>query len=136
MELATEVYTPMMDDRYFLAEMDIVLKQLLKNNITNVEMYFGWSWGDWTSFDTNATNIMSEVETYKSRENEFPGNDVYIVIKEMEVQLLFCHERDIHLSFNGHTKLTLDILRSWNDRNLIHFIRRSGEEIKVKDLGL
>ena len=126
----------MMDDRYFLAEMDIVLKQLLKNNVTNVEMYFGWSWGDWTSFDADATNIMSEVEKYKSRENEFPGNDVYIVIKEIEVQLLFCHERDIHLSYNNHSALTLDILRSWNDRNLIHFIRRNGEEIKVKDLGL
>jgi len=131
------VYTPMMDIEEFLTEVDLVISVLKDNKVSDIEMYFGFSWGSWESFYSNVLEIKSEIKKQEQITGDsFGENDVYVVINELETEIVFCHEADIHIEFNRVNKVVSDILNNWNDRGIIHCIRKNKVDIEFDMLPL
>ncbi len=127
----------MMKPEPFLHEVEIVIDFLKKHNVGQLEMFYGWSWGDWETFNSTANEIMSEIEKQEQRsKKKFGGNDVYIVIPKLDTQILFCHEEDIHIEFNQINGFVSDIVNTWKSKGMMLCAREDKTEIEIETIGL
>lgn len=141
MELSIEVFTPMLDLQPFFAEVDYVIQLLSKHKIGDVQLYLG-------TFDDNKQLLNIKAEEIKNEIKKFEqiigGNpwengvfiNIYITMLHLETEVLFCHEADLHLSFNYPNALVLDILNSWKAKELIHAIKKGRQEMTWEELEL
>jgi hypothetical protein len=70
------------------------------------------------------------------QDNKFGEQDVYINIKDLETQILFCHEADLHIEFNKTNAVIRDVLDSWKGKGLVHCVRKNKTDIAFEDLPL
>jgi hypothetical protein len=68
-------------------------------------MLFGWAWGNdyknWTPFTTTVEEIAGEIDkANKSGSGSFYDDDTVLYLNHLTTEILFCHEHDIHLSYN------------------------------------
>ena len=97
---------------------------LERHNIKNVEILFGFAWGNeyqnWTPYIVDVSSIESEISKAEALKVGFIGDDdFYITHEGYEIEILFCHECDIHLSFNQSNEIVNDILKDWQEKNII-----------------
>lgn len=119
----------------FFPAVDDAIEILRKNRIVDIKMLFGWRWGEWETIHTTVNEIGNEIKKQEAATNlEFGDNDVIIEIKELDTQIVFCHEADLHIEFNETNPVVIDILKLWKEKNLIHLIRKNGEEASWEDI--
>ncbi|MDR3678908.1 MAG: hypothetical protein P4L41_03005 [Flavipsychrobacter sp.] len=124
------VHTEIMDAKNFLNEVEVVITVLKKNAIEQVDMLYGWSWGDWKPFKIGVSDIVSHIKKQEyTTQKGFVGNDVYLVLTNPEIEVLFCHEEDIHISFSEANKITDDIIDGWKGKRLMHSVKENDEDI-------
>jgi len=119
----------------FLKEVDRVVEILKKNDVDEIEVSYGWSWGDWEPFNTTIAELNNDIRRQEIKTGDkFGDNDVYICIYQHDIEILFCHEADIHMEFNLASHVVTEILNSWNDNQYIHCIRKNNAEIGWAEL--
>lgn len=129
MDYQNEAFTKVLshvDYDNMLDEIVIIFKQ---NKTVSIELVFGSAWGnvykDWKPFSVNIDSITKEIKIAENlKVGNFGDDDLFIICPTFEVELLFCHERDIHLRYNDANRLVLDILQLWKDKNLFHLERQ------------
>ncbi|MCD6010483.1 MAG: hypothetical protein K0Q79_345 [Flavipsychrobacter sp.] len=121
MEYEYSITTIPLHKRGFRAEVKEVIATLKRHNIIHVNLMYGWSWGDWTPFESLVNDVLINIDKQRQKTGDrFPGNDVYIDISNLEVQIIFCHEHDIHLQFNRVDKFILEIISRWGTKKILN----------------
>ena len=125
MDYTNTVFTRTLNVPEFKTEFDSIIKTLEQNHIDNVEILFGWAWGNdyknWIPFQIKVSDIVSEIDKpQKQSLGQFRHDDIFITLTEWEIEFLFCHESDIHLSFNDANEITASIIDTWNSKEIIH----------------
>lgn len=90
-----------------------------------IEMMFGWAWGneykDWTPFMVSTNDIATEIDkAEQSGAGNFYNDDTFFYLKEWHCQILFCHEFDIHLDFDENNNLVDDIIGRWKKKRILN----------------
>lgn len=101
-----------------------ILDILKSNNVFEVEMLFGWAWGNeyknWTLFITKVEGVPGEIDyANKYGRGSFYDDDTIFFLTDINTEILFCHEHDIHLSYNEANPIVHSILDAWNAKDLI-----------------
>ena len=74
---------------------------------------------NWIPFQISVADIKSEIEKAENiRVGRLGDDDFYIILQDLEVEILLCHERDVHVSFNKNNSITTDITKTWKERNI------------------
>ena len=125
MDYTNTFLTRILNEFEFKTEFDRIIKILEQNQIDEVEILFGWAWGneykDWVPFRTKVIDIVSEIDKPQQQKLGQLGNDdIFITIPELEIEFLFCHELDVHLSFNSDNKIVSSVIDSWVSEQIIH----------------
>ena len=123
MDYTITFFTRILSKFEFKTEFDRIIKTLEQNHVDEVELLFGWAWGndykDWTPFQTKVTDIELELEKpQKQNFGQFGNDDIFIRLPELEIEFLFCHESDIHLSFNNANEIVSSVINSWDLKKL------------------
>jgi hypothetical protein len=92
--------------------------------VFQIEMMFGFAWGNeykgWTPFIVSADEIAIEIDkAEQSGTGSFYNDDTFFYLGELNCEILFCHEYDIHLEFDKPNEVVNDIIKGWRTRNLI-----------------
>lgn len=132
MDYKNEIFTIILTKDKYIADLKIILNILSINNINEIELFFGCGWGEeykeWTPYIVLIEEIENEIHIAELNQvGEFGNDDLFISIKEIETEILFCHEMDIHLSFNDENKITNEIIDYWEHENYINFRKKTGE---------
>ena len=130
MEFQNEVFSKILSIEDYKNKFEEVIRILDKQNFKEVEILFGVAWGstykDWTPFKVPLCQVAPEIQLAEQLgEGRFGDDDFYIIVYEPQLEILFCHERDIHLRYNLDNLLAIDILARWNREDLINAIKRS-----------
>lgn len=130
MDYTNTFFTRILNEFEFKTEFDCIIKTLEQNHVGEVEILFGWAWGndykDWIPFPTKVTNIVSEIDKPQKQNLEQLGNDdIFITLPKLKIEFLFCHERDIHLSFNNANEIVSSVIGSWESKEIIHSKRNN-----------
>jgi hypothetical protein len=104
---------------------------LRSNNIDEVELYFGASWGDdyrnWTPFNAPIDNIQVEIhEAERLGAGLFGHDDLFISLNHLDTEILFQHESCIYLDYFTENKLVSDITQMFELKN-ITFSRKKND---------
>ena len=118
MDYQYSIQTPILTTDQRLSELTYIIELLRSHDIKRVDLWFGWPWGDaygnWTPFQVSPDEILfriSEAESLKA--GSFVKDDLAIIITNLEMEILFCHEYDLHLDYNLQNSLVTDILDHW-----------------------
>lgn len=91
-------------------EFDSFLTDLEQSETQNVNVIFGFAWGnqvyggDWIELTLTASEIRSRVSAAESRQlGRIGGDDFHVSIPASNVERLYCHEADIHIVADGQT---------------------------------
>jgi len=118
------VFSKILNREELILTLNDITSILKKNNIERVEISFGFMWGrdgdEWIDYDVLTPEISERIEKEENLNNGKLGkDDFWISIKELEVQILFCHESDIHLCYNNENNITHSILENWEEKHII-----------------
>ena len=91
--------------------------------MAEVKLLFGYAWGNeyknWTPFQISLKEIANEIKRAEdSGFGTFGDDNLHLLIDSENIEILFCHEMDIHLSFNETNKLIANILRNWKEKGI------------------
>jgi len=108
----------------YKSELDFLISYFQQNNVKSVEILFGFFWGnffgDWDTIivsPDNITNTISKAE--KETGEQFYENDLFIENSKENLSIHFCHEGDIHLSFEGENQLVDTLLERWQELGIL-----------------
>ena len=104
---------------------DEIMAILRNNKVFDVEVMFGWAWGneykDWTPFTVSLENVLTEIDkAQKTGNGSFYENDTFLLLSDRDTEILFCHEHDIHLNYNETNKIVSDVLNAWEAEGIVH----------------
>jgi len=124
MKTAITVFSKILNREELILAVNKIISILTRNNVERVEISFGFMWGrdgeEWIDYDVSTAEISERIENEENLNNGKLGkDDFWISIKELEVQILFCHESDIHLCYNSENYITQAILEKWEEKNII-----------------
>ena len=130
MEFHKEVFSKVLSIVDYKTKFQEVIDILDRHNCKEVEILFGFAWGntykDWKPFKVHLYQVSHEIQLAEQLgEGKFVDDDFYIIIHEPQLEILFCHERDIHLCFNEGNPIATEILNNWKAEDLINTIRTS-----------
>jgi hypothetical protein len=102
----------------------VILNILTKNNFNEIYLLFGCGWGneykDWTPYKVLTEEIENEINLAERKQvGKFGNDDLFIIIEELQTEIMFCHEMDIHVKFNSENKITNEIINYWELENYI-----------------
>lgn len=125
MEYRNEVFSKVLPPNSCQEALADLINVLEKHDVKEVELLFGFAWGndykDWTPFTVKTFQIEQEINHAESLEvGKFSNDDLYIRVAYFATEFLFCHESDIHLRYNDPNDLTEDVLRLWRKQGIIH----------------
>jgi hypothetical protein len=108
----------------YKSSLDEIVAILKYHNEIEVEMLFGCAWGneykDWTPFIISSEFIMNEIDkAEKTGTGSFYDDDTFLYLDDIGTEILFCHEHDIHLSYNETNELVTNILDAWEAKGII-----------------
>jgi hypothetical protein len=129
MDYQNEALTKVLSHVDYDQMLDEIVAIIEQNRMASIELVFGSAWGnvykDWKQFSVNADSIRAEIKIAENlKVGNFGADDLFIICPPFNVEILFCHERDIHLRYNDTNQLVLDILQLWKDKSLLHFERQ------------
>jgi hypothetical protein len=88
-------------------------------------LLFGFAWGneykEWTPFEVNIDSIQEEISiAEKKSDGRFGSDDFHIFCLSIPIEILFCHEGDIHLRYNESNAVLTDIVNLCRRKDLLH----------------
>ena len=116
-------FSKILDRDQLIKELNQIISILIKHNIDKVKISFGFMWGrdgaEWIDYDVLTTEILERIEKEESlNKGKLGKDDFWISIKELEVEILFCHESDMHLNYNDQNAIVSDILKDWETNKI------------------
>ncbi|MGE5682116.1 MAG: hypothetical protein ACM34K_14705 [Bacillota bacterium] len=93
-----------------------IIEVLVNNNIQIVDIMFGFAWGNyiyennWDNMTIHASEIIARTYEYKEYGN-IGDDDLYINIPDSNIEILICHERDIHIRYEQDSELLSKLKR-------------------------
>ncbi len=104
--------------------LDEIIEILKTRKVLEIEMMFGFAWGneykEWTPFTVSPDEITIEIDkAEKSGTGSFYNDDTFLYLRELHSEILFCHEYDIHLEFDQPNEVVNDIIEAWKSKNII-----------------
>ena len=125
MKYTYTIFTKVLAETEYKNWLSEIIEILKNNDIHEVEILFGVAWGneykDWTPFKVDVEEIVNEIkEAEKMNVGRFSHDDFFIMVSEIEVEILFCHECDMHLSFNDQNRVVSAIINEWEINRIIH----------------
>lgn len=103
-----------MSEIFALEDVEPILKKIIEvlvnHNIQIVDIMFGFAWGNyiyennWDNMTINASEIIARAYEYKEYGN-IGDDDLYINIPDSNIEILICHERDIHIRYEQDSEL-------------------------------
>ena len=118
--------TKTLNKESFKHELSSVVSILNDNSIYSVNILFGFAWGNeyrnWIPFEIKTTDIESEIaKAEQLGVGKFGSDDFYVLLgeDETEIEILFCHEQDIHLSFKRLSLIVRNIIERWQERKIL-----------------
>ena len=130
MEFQKEVFSKVLSIDDYKNKFEQIIHILDKHNCKEVEILFGVAWGntykDWTPYKVSLNQVPTEIQLAEQlKEGWFGDDDFYIIIHEPQMEILFCHERDIHLCYNQENSIATEILECWRAEDLINTTKTS-----------
>jgi hypothetical protein len=124
MKKAITVFSKILNREELILALNEITSILKKNNIDRIEISFGFMWGrdgdEWIDYDILTLEIIERIEKEENlNKGKLGKDDFWISIKEFEIEILFCHESDIHLCYNSENNITRTILDNWEEKNII-----------------
>ncbi|GAB4093023.1 hypothetical protein GCM10028786_19500 [Flaviaesturariibacter terrae] len=118
MNYKNSIRTPILTFDQRLPELTFIIELLRSYNIKTVDLLFGWPWGNeyggWTPFQIGLDEILTKIsEAEASGAGTFKEDDLSIIADKPQIELLFCHEYDLHLDFNDENTIVAAILDHW-----------------------
>ena len=125
MEFSKEVFTKVLSDLDYRLLLEEIIEIIKHNKILSVELLFGFAWGNeyknWVPFHVNIDSIQEEILTAERQsDGQFGEDDLHIFCSSIRIEILFCHEKDIHLRYNDSNEVVKDILDLLRNKNLLH----------------
>lgn len=122
------VYTKRLSREDYEACLYEIINILKANKIREVEMLFGFAWGNdyknWTPFIVATDDILIEIDkAEKSGAGDFFNDDTFFTLPNLGCEILFCHEYDIHLEFDQSNVVVNAITVAWNSKDMIHRVQ-------------
>ncbi len=116
------IHTDILDRLTILEELNILIDILLEHGLTKVSYFLGWPWAleyypgnTWDEEEIALTGIREKIFEIESLNiGKIGDNDFYISSNDIEIK--FCHEGDIHLSWIESDELAQVILTKWRDK--------------------
>lgn len=130
------VYTTVMDEEAFLLHVERIITMLKKNNVSEIEILFGWAWEEeWIPIQTTVNDFYSQIKIREQSSGKgLHGNDVFLKMEVLNTEIIFCHESDIHIEFNAKNDVVSKILDSWLSEGIVQSALRNKEKISLQDL--
>ncbi|MCU7552583.1 hypothetical protein OCK74_25920 [Chitinophagaceae bacterium LB-8] len=125
MEYSIKYVTRILSKNEYQNEFDLIINLLQQHRIGQVELLFGFAWGneygDWTPLLTHPADIRKEIQKAQSTgAGSFGSDDLFMTLSDLETELLFCHENDVHLAYNQDNPIAGAILEGWRKKGLLH----------------
>ena len=120
MEYKNELVTKILAKSDYVGALHQLIVKFRENQISTVEIQFGSAWGNkykkWTPFTVNIDSVQDEITFAESLNvGRFGDDDFFIICRSMSVEVLFCHEMDIHIRFNDRNDLISSLINLWKD---------------------
>lgn len=130
MHYSNIIYSKVLDHHRSTLMLDQLVKHLVENDIQQVQIIFGWNWideyKDRVSHNVRVHDLIKEVNKAEHLGlGQLGSDDVSINLPGMETIILFCHDGDIHLSFNKTNELVNSIISGWEAEQVIHTAYKS-----------
>ena len=102
-------------------EFDRLLSLLTETGIGEAEIMFGWAWGkeyrNRKPVSVALEHIGKEIGlAEEATGGKFGEDDIYLIIPPAELELIFCHEGDIHINYRNESALSQTILAAWYEK--------------------
>lgn len=128
MNFEKEVFSKVLIKTDYQDNLEDIIRILKQNQINEVEILFGVGWGneykDWTLHRVTVDDILHEIRLAESlKVGEFGNDDFYIIVESLQTEILFCHERDIHLRYNEQNSIIAEILKLWQSKKIIRLAK-------------
>jgi hypothetical protein len=122
------VYTRQLSREECKQCLDEIIDILKNNEVPEIEMLFGFAWGndykDWTPFLVSSDEITIEIDkAERSGTGDFFNDDTFFFLPEFDCEILFCHDCDIHLKFDQSNMVVTAIIEAWKRRDMIHLVQ-------------
>jgi len=129
MDYTNETFSKVLLHVEYVQMLDEIVAIIKRNGVTSIELLFGSGWGnvykDWKQFPVSVDSISEEIKIAEDlKVGAFGDDDLFIFCPSFNVEILFCHESDVHVRYKESNRLVLDILQLWKDKNLLHFERQ------------
>jgi hypothetical protein len=104
--------------------LDEIIDILRVHQVLQIEMMFGLAWDnehkEWIPFIVPPDEITLEIEKAEQTGiGNFYNADTFLTLHELNSEILFCHEFDIHLEFDEINNVVNDIIEAWGSRDII-----------------
>ncbi|MFT3912111.1 MAG: hypothetical protein QM737_21980 [Ferruginibacter sp.] len=129
MRYSNIIYTKVLDQHKLKTMLHMIIEGLKKSNIDQVDLLFGWYWGkeyrNEIPVKTKVDDLITEInKPIDLNLGKLGSDDVSIIVTEMEMEFLFCHDGDIHFSFNQTNELAEYIISYWESESIIHTVKK------------
>ncbi|KQC32808.1 hypothetical protein AAU57_05390 [Nonlabens sp. YIK11] len=123
MDYINQLCSPILSKEIYSINLDAIINILKMCGHEQVDLLFGFSWGndykDWKEFKVPVQEIKNEIVlAQKKGVGEFGANDLFITIPELQTEILFCHEMDIHLRYEKRNRVVNEIVSFWHNEPL------------------
>lgn len=119
----TTIYTKNLDEDSFRCACEDMLQILSDHGVLTLDLLFGWAWehrpANEQAHTTLLSNVMEEIEQATAAGQGRLGEDnVTLFIREHAVEIIWCHESDIHLGWYESSPLVDAIRQHWQDTGI------------------
>lgn len=119
-----EIITTVIGRDALRAELVFLTASLPAWGISECSVLFGFAWGNeyypgntWDYIRLPAEAVQGEVERVEAIGSGSLGDDdLFVFLPEFGTEFRFCHEEDLHLSYDAPSDLSVFFLRRWSDK--------------------
>jgi hypothetical protein len=124
------IYTGVLEFSVYKECFQEIISILKSNGMDEVDLYFGAFWGNvyrnFIPFNIRIDNIQHEIDkAEKSGAGFFGGEDLFISLNPLDIEILFNHERCIYLDYFDENNLVSDILRLFESKHITSSIKKN-----------
>lgn len=122
MEYQHKIWTDVLELDVYTRIFNDTLAILKSHSVNTVMLMFGWAWFDadderqWKPFEVSVDEVKGIIEKVTAEQKpetpayrSFGEDDVYLIVEKPSLEILFCHEGDIHLEYNSEHDLFLNL---------------------------
>jgi hypothetical protein len=125
MQYKNEVFTKVLSETDFKQAILKTIQVFRHNNVLTIDLLFGVAWGneykDWMPFEVSVDSILDEIKIAEDlKVGRLGDDDLYLIYASRELEVLLCHEHDLHLRYNDSNDLVSAIIKSWKESGIFN----------------